>query len=284
MQFEVYIPRGILKDFADMIVFMGGDALGNGIAFQRAQQTIIINLGTNFGVTDIYTAVPQRRETSSPVWINGKQEIPFMLENAGATAMYAVCIKPGRLPWFAGLPAIETNEQAVEAEHWTSKEIFNLREQLLACDDIHAGFGLIERYFGSLLLKRNFSGLEKIKWLDNAIHTQTVESICRTLGATRKKLRSEAQYYFGGPVKNIQGITRFNDTLAVIARDSGRPLSALHDYYDQAHFINDFKARAGITPLQYRKLCRQYPVIRQTPNFLPLSRETFLQFIAAPGH
>jgi predicted enzyme related to lactoylglutathione lyase len=28
-------------------------------------------------------------------------------------------------------------------------------------------------------------------------------------------------------------------------------LSAVHDYYDQAHFINDFKARAGITPLQW---------------------------------
>ena len=38
--------------------------------------------------------------------------------------------------------------------------------------------------------------------------------------------------------------------------------------------------RAGITPLQYRRLCQQFPAIRYTPNFLPLEQETFLQFIS----
>ena len=283
MQFEVYIPKGILKDFVESIIFLGGNDIGNGIAFQRMQQTIIINLGTSFGVSDIYTAMPQRNETGSTVWINGKQEIPFLLENNGITAMYAIGIKPGRLPWLADLPAIETNELAVGAENWTSKEIFHLREQLLACAGINDGFLLIEQYLTRQVLKKDLAGLDKIKWLDKAIHINSVEQICQSLGVTRKKLRSEAQYYFGGPVKNIQGIIRFNNILSGIAHNSEQPLSSLHEYYDQAHFINDFKARSGITPLQYRKLCRRYPAIRQTPNFLPLSRETFLQFISGGG-
>lgn len=283
MQFEVYIPKGILKDFVESVIFLGGNDIGNGIAFQRMQQTIIINLGTNFGASDIYTAMPRRKGTTSTVWINGKQEIPFLLENNGVTAMYAIGIRPGRLPWLADLPAIETNEETVGAENWTSKEIFNLREQLLACADVNDGFLLIEQYLTRQVLKKDLTGLDKIKWLDKAIHINSVEQICQSLGVTRKKLRSEAQYYFGGPVKNIQGILRFNNILSAIAHNSGQPLSSLHEYYDQAHFINDFKARSGITPLQYRKLCRRYPVIRQTPNFLPLSRETFLQFISGGG-
>jgi AraC-like DNA-binding protein len=283
MTFKAYTPHGLVHDFVDTIFFLGGADMGNGVAFQRAQQTIIINLGANFGVTDIYTANPQRRETSTAVWVNGKQEIPFMLQNGGATAMYAIGIKPGRMPWLVGLPAIETNDSAVEADNWTSAGIFSLREQLLACGDIDAGFRLIEQYLYRMLVKQDFTALDKISWIDKAMHTHTVQEICQSLGVTRKKLRTEAQYYFGGPVKNIQGILRFNNTLAAIARDSQRPLTALHEYYDQAHFINDFKARAGITPMQYRKLCRQYPAIRQTPNFLPLSRETFLQCITGPG-
>jgi hypothetical protein len=68
--------------------------------------------------------------------------------------------------------------------------------------------------------------------------------------------------------------------LEKIATSASGSLSSMHDYFDQSHFIHDFKDRTGITPLQYRRLCRQFPFISRTPNFLALSQETFLQFIA----
>jgi len=40
------------------------------------------------------------------------------------------------------------------------------------------------------------------------------------------------------------------------------------------------KARSGITPLQYKKLCLNHPAIKYTPNFISMQRETFLQFIS----
>jgi AraC-like DNA-binding protein len=275
---EVYFPQGILKDFVSSLTFLSGS--GTGVAFQRAYQTIIINMGANFAVSDIYARASKSREHTGTIWINGKQEIPFMLENHGITQMYVIGVRGGMLPYFADLPAIETNDQAVDAENWTSREIFNLREQLLACPDIRSGFLLIEKYLTGLLLRRDLSNLDKIKWLDKAIHTRSVGEICGSLGVTRKKLRSETQHHFGGSVKSMQGIIRFNNTLSDIAHNSHRSLSAVEHYYDQSHFINDFKARAGITPLQYRNLCRQFPEIKFTPNFIPLGRETFLQFIS----
>ena len=280
MNISTYSPKGILKDFVEHIVFLNGEKCGTGIAFPRMHQVIIINLGTSFQVSDIYTARPRRYDCTSTVWVNGKQDISFMLENRGTTAMYAVGLKSGMLPCFADLPAIETNDLAVGAEHWTSKEIFNLQEQLLACQDIQSGFLLIEKYLTSLLIKRQLPNLDKIRWLDKAIQTCTVEDICRTLGATRKKLRNETQYYFGGSVKNIQGIIRLNKTLSDIAHQADKTLSAVHNYYDQSHFINDFKARTGITPSQYRKLCLLDPSLKHTPNFISMQRETFLQFIS----
>jgi AraC-like DNA-binding protein len=201
-----------------------------------------------------------------------------MLENSGITAMYVIGLKYGMLPWLTGLPAIETNELSVGAEHWAPKDMYDLREQLLACENIHKGFVLIEEYLTRLLLKKDMANQAKITWLSQAIHTSQVSAICRTLGVTRKKLRSETQYFFGDSVKHLQGILRFNNTLHDIAHAPHQTLSALHTYYDQSHFINDFKARAGITPLQYKKLCKLYPAIKHTPNFISLNRETFLQF------
>ena len=278
MHFEAHTIKGMLNNFVEYIMFMSGS--GTGIAFQRVQQTIIINMGSHFRTSDIYVPVIKANEHTDTVWINGKQEIPFMLEHDGIMSMYVIGLKPGMLPWLADLPAIETNDLAVGAENWGTREIYTLREQLLGCPDIRAGLVLIEQYLEKLLQKKDFTHLDKIKWLGNAINTHTVDEICRSLGVTRKKLRSEAQYYFGDSLKNIQGIARFNNTLHGIAHHAHQSLSSVHTYYDQSHFINDFKARCGITPLQYKKLCRQYPEIKYTPNFIPLQRETFLQFIS----
>ena len=292
MNIQTYIPKGPLQEFVYSIHFISGKESGTGVAFPRMHQVIIINLGTHFSSSDVYSPVAPVRETSSSVWVNGKQDDPFLLGNMGVTAMYAIGLKLGMLPYFADLPAIETNNLALGAENWTSREIFTLQEQLLGCSTVTAGFLLIERYLLGLLGGRDLSDLQRVKWLGKTMYTQTVEELCRNLGMTRKRLRSEAQFYFGGSVKNIQGIIRLNRTLATIAAATTKSgtgsradgtLSSLHEYFDQSHFIHDFKARTGITPLQYRRLCQQFPFIAKTPNFIALPRETFLQFISGEG-
>jgi len=274
-----YTPTGTLNNFVDAIHFLSGEQIGNGVAFPRVNQVIIINLGAKFTSSDLYTPGAREHEVSATVWMNGKHDTHFMLGNKGITKMYAIGIKLGMMPYFADLPAYATNDQAVDAVNWTSSEIFNLREQLFFCLDIQQGFVLIEQFLLTMLKGRDFSSLEKIKWLSQSIKTSSVNQITQTLGATRKRLRTEAQFYFGSSIKTIQGIIRFNKTLSQIAHHPGQTLSSLHDYYDQAHFINNFKANTGITPLQYKKLCLQFPFIKYTPNFLALKKETFLQFI-----
>jgi AraC-like DNA-binding protein len=282
---EDYIPTGPLAGFVDSIHFIGGAQMGTGIAFPRMHQVIIINLGTRFTSSDVFSLTAPVRETESAVWMNGKQDEPFLLGNQGITAMYAIGLKLGMVPYFASLPASETNNQALGAEHWASPGIFALQQQLLACPEPKAGFLLIERYLLNLLqTNQDYSALEKIKWLGRAMYTYPVEEICRMLGVTRKRLRAEARHCFGDSVKNIQGIIRLNRTLQTIAtaaRDQ-RSLSSLHEYFDQAHFIHDFKSRTGISPNQYRRLCQEYPFIARTPNFIALPQETFLQFISRP--
>lgn len=281
MSIQLHSPKGFLSQFVEYIGFLSGNDIGTGVAFPRMNQVIIINIGTNFNTSDVYSPKSEVLEVNSKVWINGKHDIPFMLGNKGITAMFAIGLKAGMLPYFANLPACETNDQAVDAINWTSKEIFNLREQLAGCADITSAFQLIEQYLLNIIQQRDLSNLEKIKWLSAEIHKSSVTEICRTLGVTRKKLRSDAQYYFGSSVKSIQGIIRFNQTLASIAHHADQPLSGLHEYYDQAHFINDFKARTGLTPLQYKRLCQQLPAIKYTPNFIALKKEAFLKFISA---
>lgn len=273
MLLQVYHPRGIVKEVVENITFLSGNS--NGIAFPRMHHVIIINMGSPFSTAPVFGAPVQHHDT---IWINGKHDQPFILTNHNTTAFYAIGLKAGMLPWLATVPAIETNDQALGAGNWAPAAIYGLRNRLQEAKDISEGFILIEEYLAQVLLHRNFANHKKIQWLGKAMHTHRVEEICRQLGVTRKKLRSDTQHYFGDSVKNIQGILRFNNTLYDIAHNTGQSLSSLHTYYDQSHFINDFKARAGITPLQYKKLCAEFPFIKHTPNFIALERETFLQF------
>jgi AraC-like DNA-binding protein len=279
MYFQTHIPSRALGEFVDSIVFLSGDTMGTGVAFPRIQQTIIINMGANFTSSDLYKKGSKEEEVKSLVWINGKHDAPFMLGNRGEMSMFAIGIKLGMLPFFAPLPASETSDTTLDALHWCPGEIFFLREKLFYCSNLQDAFALIEEFLIQLLKQRDLHQLPKISWLSKAIQNNSVNEICHTLGITRKRLRNEALHFLGSSVKNAQGILRLNQTLRSIAFNSDRSLSSLHEYYDQSHFINDFKSRTGITPLQYRRLCQQFPAIKYTPNFLPLRKETFLQFL-----
>jgi len=112
----------------------------------------------------------------------------------------------------------------VGAENWAAGDILSLRERLLACPSVADGFALIESHLLTLLRQqRDLSQLDRIKWLGRALYTHSVNRICTTLGVTRKRLRNEALHYFGGSVKNVQGIIRLNRTLQKIAGDTAKP-------------------------------------------------------------
>jgi len=275
-----YTPKGSLKKLVGSIAHLNG--LGTGIALQRVYQTFIINLGDNFYTSHPYTT-EQPKEHLPVIWINGKHEQPIALENKGRMSMYVIGVLPGLLPFFSRAPVAATNDLALGAEHWAEPDIFTLRERLLTCATIQMGFQLIEDYLTARLEGVDLSPLPMISFINNALPVSTVEQLCRELGYTRKKLRATAIHHFGAPIKNMQGIIRFQQHLETIARQPNESLSSLHSFFDQAHFINDFKTRTGISPGQYRRLCQQYPAIRHTPNFIPLEKETFLQFIAKAG-
>lgn len=278
MQFEFYQPSGFLKNFIHSITYLHGD--GTGAAFQRVYQTIIFNLGANFYISPLYDRTAPGVENVSNVWINGKQDIPIMVENRGSTKMYVVGIQGGMLPYLTNLSADTTNNQATSAAVWGDPEIFTLHEELMTSDVQH-GFERIDFYFSRRLAKTNLQDIDRLRWLNEAIHTDTIESICQSLGITRKKLREDTLYHYGASAKNLQGMIRFNKTLASIAHHSDKSLSEIDAFYDQAHFSKDFKNRTGMTPLQYKRLCQQYNFIKHTPNFIALKKETFLQFISA---
>lgn len=273
-------PEGSLKNIVSAILYL--EDIGTGLALQRVYQNIIINIGDPFYTSDPY-ADEAVCTSSSGVWINGKHEYPFMLENPGKAAFYVVAVKPGMLPGLIDIPVSDTNEKALPAESWTSHNLHELRQALLASNDLEVNFQMIGAFFTRMLMPSKLPDAGIIEYINRSLETDTVEDICRRLGYSRKWVWAMVKRSFGSPVKNMQGIIRFDRHLAAIAEATEASLSGLHGFYDQPHFINDFKRRTGMTPKHYQLLCRRFQNTRRHPNFIDINKETFLQFRREQG-
>ena len=115
-------------------------------------------------------------------------------------------------------------------------------------------------------------------WLKllNAPNTTDLALLASRAGRSRRHLIAQFHSHFGMTPKTIARIRRFNVATGKIAHPTGKPyldlardselapkmdaswvdLALRCGYYDQSHFIKEFRAFAGVTPVEF--LCRMH--------------------------
>lgn len=84
----------------------------------------------------------------------------------------------------------------------------------------------------------------------------SLEAICTAAGLDTRALQRLFQQYVGVSPKWVVGRYRIHEALEQIhtqAKPEWADLANALGYFDQAHFINDFKALVGCSPRQYAK-------------------------------
>ena len=98
-------------------------------------------------------------------------------------------------------------------------------------------------------------------------HSSTIGTIIDELGLSPRRFIQVFSEQVGMTPKLFCRVRRFQRALSQIQRlrdGMWADLAAECGYYDQAHFISDFKEFCGITPSQYFKQAPEYP------NFVPI--------------
>lgn len=87
----------------------------------------------------------------------------------------------------------------------------------------------------------------------------SVSQFAATLGVSERQLERLCDRYFGFPPKLLLRRQRFLRTLAVMQVNLDRRWADMLDpqYYDQSHFVRDFRRFMGLSPTQYFALPRQ---------------------------
>ena len=158
-----------------------------------------------------------------------------------------------------GIPMTElTNQMSLLDDFFKASDLERLYNQILESKSESQAVQRIEGFLLDALMidqvdGRIASGVHHILSPD----TMPMDRLSHDLNVSSRGLRKLFGRYLGISPKHYARLVRFNKATLQMVQEPGLSLTAIaadQGYYDQAHFIKDFKSFGGITPKAFRKL------------------------------
>lgn len=271
MIYQVYIPVFPLNQFIEAFIY-----------FERVEHAHTVDRFLPNGDTEIlidFHDAPQfiydnnslkEIQACHHVWASGLRTEPITIPSGNGAAMMVIAFKKGMAAPFFPFPMEEISDAVVDADLVWGGDFGDLRERLLNETNVSTRFVMVENF----LLKHFASKLQLNPCVAFAINEMSARpdslSIARMnkqIGYSQKHFTEMFRKNVGVTPKSYLKIMRFQKAVKtidatasiewdMIAQDCG--------FYDQAHFINDFKHFSGFTPEQYAQIHTNYQ------NYVPV--------------
>ena len=209
----------------------------------------------------------------SPCSLSGPQTKSFVIDTDEQTCVVGVSFRAGGTVPFLGLPSDELHNQHVDLDDLWGRLSRELRERALAASTPEAKLRAIEL----VLLERAagmFDGQPVVEYAVDKFLARPaalkVNEVADRTGFSKRRFIELFKQHVGMPPKLFCRVRRFQQVLRRIT--SGKPVNwsdlALDGgYFDQAHFIHDFRAFSGINPSKYLASYKDFP---RHHNHLPM--------------
>jgi AraC-like DNA-binding protein len=236
---------------------------------------LILNFGNPHKVLDL--ADFARFDWQRDGWLAGMQTRVLAIEST-SSHMIGARFKPGGAHAFMPRSPADFADQVAPVERIFGEEILQLRRRLLAAAAPEEKFKLFEEF-----LAARFAPDEDayrlvraaVAELEASRGTRPLAEVSEQLGVSHKHLTQLFTRLVGVRPKQFARMLRFNSVVAAldISQDVDW-IAVAHaaDFYDQSHFINEFRAFTGLTPVDYLTRWRalQAKPVEYDPRFLPL--------------
>jgi AraC-like DNA-binding protein len=211
------------------------------------QVVLIVDLGPTLRVGG-------ERHTSG--FVAGLDDASTLTETVGEQRGVQVDLELTGAAAVLGMPIAEVAGQVVALDEVLGRvEVERLRERLMATGEWARRFALLDAFFGARV-----RAVEE-DWLTVAYRrlvesggTVGVEALAEQLGYSRKHVSVSFRERFGMAPKALARVIRFDRAVKKLRAGGYGSLAQLAvecGYFDQAHFIRDFRAMAGETPGGY---------------------------------
>lgn len=189
-------------------------------------------------------------------FINGINTQPFHLIKSGQQLFIGIQMTSLGLKSLFGIDACDFNNNVVEAA-LISRSLHALCDELYCQHSFSEQVAIIRKWLRlQILVSGNCKTLflfQKMFQTSN-IEAITINNLCRAIGVSDRQLRRLSTAWLG---MNTEKFFRYHKYLSALhllhqSHESLTQIGLRAGYYDQSHFIREFKCYTGLTPKEYR--------------------------------
>lgn len=258
MLYRTHIPRPPLSDFVELFwLYEGYDPPQ---VMERVIPTGTMQLIFNLREDELRVYDRQdhnRFQSFGGCLISGAHSEFVVIDTASQASTMGVHFKPGGAHPFLGLPASELRDADVPLDALWGTKAIELRDRLLEAETPEAGFGILEQALLAQLarpLTHHPAVALALNEYQSMPRTRTVKEVSEQTGLSQRRFIQLFREEVGLTPKLFRRIWRFQEVIRLIGsggRVGWADVALSCGYFDQAHFIHDFRAFTGITPTTY---------------------------------
>jgi AraC-like DNA-binding protein len=261
MSIHIHRPSFPLNNFIDSFIYLEGlsftHTLDRFLPDGNTELIIDLREGPQY-IHDNDTL--QVIQSCRHAWVSGVRTRPITIPSGSGNKLIVIGFKKGSAHPFYRFPMSELTNSVVRADLVFGNSICELREQLLFARSVSEMFYLIEKFLltqaGENIHVNSISKCIQyaITRITSQPHVQSFQKLSEHIGYSQKHFIDLFRKQVGVVPKQYLKIMRFQKAIleaetshsinwSQLAQESG--------FYDQAHFIHDFKEFSGFTPREY---------------------------------
>lgn len=218
------------------------------------------------------TETGEPNNTFTKVWISGMHKNYISISAHQDSSMLVVQFKAGGAKPFLPFPTCDLNNKVVPAEEVFGNAILDLQSNLVSAESHLEKFNLIQKYFLKIGNFESTSADKMVAEMCDVIkqnsHAKLKEIVAKSEYSQKQAIHLFKQKVGLNP-KSYQRIIRFNEILPQIMEKKSIAWNTICSdcgYYDQSHFIKEFKQFSGYNPKEFLNEHSDF----ETTNFFPL--------------
>jgi len=230
----------------------------------QGKPELMFNLGNHHDVLDLESL--KVRQTYKKNWLSGMQEKPVCVAPTKTEKSRREHIVSARLTaqgvyLLFGIPAEAFKNQVIELSDVFHQGPDQVQEQLGNAATPAERFAILSGYLRDIRQARGRVLSGSVTWAlthfqENAGNLR-IQQICDEFGVSRKHLNSLFRTEIGISPKRYSRILKFGHAINFLKTApviNWAEVAAFCGYFDQAHFIREFKTFSGVTPGEFIKL------------------------------
>jgi AraC-like DNA-binding protein len=258
MEFRKFAPSDRLRPYIRHYYLFAADAhtAFEDIVFPSGDMEMIFNLGE--GIWE--ASVKNEFLKTPPAELWGQITRPMPIRSIGKHTMLGIKFFPHSAAYFIDGDIAQFNDQVSDLAAVIGTPVRTLHRQLVETAGLVDRLDLIDAFLSATLARnqKRSGSIQKVGNLLSSIKkSSTGENLSRVAAdhnITPRYLQKLIYQHTGLSPKIYNKITRFQLSLQLIGRND-QPLTSIAyecGYFDQSHFIRDFKHFTGRTPSAYR--------------------------------